>query len=407
MHEARRPHWRNWSGSVHAQPRKIVRPTSERALCGLVRQARERVAREQGFAVRVAGAGHSASDLVPTDGIIVDLRRFRRVIATDRGRRRAVVQAGAELQRLGRRLYEADLALPNYGDVATQTIGGAIGTGTHGTGSRERNLSAMLVGARIVDGRGEVRVVGEDEPEVLDAARVALGTLGVFTALELQLVPAFDVRRIEFAARTDDVLADLDRLVEANRSMDFYWYPRRDDCKVRLVNPVGGGSGVPRYGRLLELRDGYGHELIPTHSGIPHRFEECEYALPREAGRACFDAVRSRMRERWRADVGWRVLWRTVAADDGLLSPYGGRDSATISLHQNASLPWRDLFEDIEPIFRAHGGRPHWGKKHGMAAAQLAPLYPHWERFARIRRAFDPDGVFLTPYLRGLLGVGL
>lgn len=392
--------WQNWSGSVHAQPRQIVRPASERALCALVRRARQ--ARK---ALRVAGTGHSSSELVVTDGIIVDLSRFRRVVSTDRARCRAIVQPGAELQYLGTRLHTTDLALPNYGDAATQTIGGAIGTGTHGSGPEQRNLSAMLVGARLVDGRGEVRIIDEREPDILNAARVALGTLGVFTALELQLVPAFDVRRVEFAARTEDVLADLDYLVAANRSMDFYWYPRRDDCKVRLVNPTGGGSGVPRYGRLLELRDGYGHQVIPTHSGIPQRFEECEYALPRETGRACFEAVRARMRQRWRSIVGWRVLWRTVAADDALLSPCGGRASTTISLHQNASLPWREFFDDIEPVFRAHGGRPHWGKKHTRLGAQLAPLYPHWDRFARIRHKFDPDGVFLTPYLRELLGV--
>jgi hypothetical protein len=50
------------------------------------------------------------------------------------------------------------------------------------------------------------------------------------------------VRRIEFAAPTEDVLADLDHLVTANRSMDFYWYPRRDDCKVRLVNPIAAAA---------------------------------------------------------------------------------------------------------------------------------------------------------------------
>jgi FAD/FMN-containing dehydrogenase len=393
-------HWSNWSGSVCARPLRIARPHSERALCALVRKARE-----CGRSVRVAGAGHSSSELVATDGIVVDLARFRRVVSTSRSRCRAVVQAGAELQALGKALYRTDLALANYGDVATQRIAGAIGTGTHGTGPQQGNLSTMLVGARLVDGRGQIRVIDATDPDALSAARVALGTLGIFTALELQLVPAFDVQRIEFAAPVDAVLADLDRLVQGNRSMDFYWYPRRDDCKVRLVNPVGGGTGVAGYGRLLELREGYGHELIPTHSGIPHRFEECEYALPRDAGPACFAEVRARMRQRWRAGVAWRVLYRTVAADEAWLSPFFDRESATVSVHQNASLPWREFFDDIEPIFRAHGGRPHWGKKHGLRGPALARLYPRWDDFAGQRQRFDPDGVFLTPYLRELLGV--
>jgi hypothetical protein len=46
----------------------------------------------------------------------------------------------------------------------------------------------------------------------------------------------------------------------------------------------------------------------------------------------------------------------------------------TISLHQNATLPYRDYFEDIEPMFRAYAGRPHWGKKHTLRAGEPRPL---------------------------------
>jgi FAD/FMN-containing dehydrogenase len=145
--------------------------------------------------------------------------------------------------------------------------------------------------------------------------------------------------------------------------------------------------------------------VIPTHSGIPHRFEESEYALPAEQGPACFRAVRERVLQRWRRVVGWRVLYRTLAADDADLSPAHGRDTVTISLHQNSTLPWREFFADIEPIFLAHGGRPHWAKKHTRGAAELAPLYPRWSQFHRVRREFDPQGVFMTPSMRELLEV--
>ena len=56
-------------------------------------------------------------------------------------------------------------------------------------------------------------------------------------------------------------------------------------------------------------------------------------------------------------------------------------------------------------MFRAHGGRPHWGKKHTLRAADLRPLNPDWDRFLAVRQRLDPDGVFLNGYLRGLLGV--
>lgn len=398
MNAAAPVEWRNWSGSVAFVPGRHCTPADAEALATIVRDAHAR-----GDCVRAVGAGHTSNGQLVSTGVLVSTAALCGIVAHDRAALTATVRAGTPLQDLGRDLYEHDLALPNYGDIASQTVGGAIATATHGTGLMQPNLSRMLVGATLVDGRGYVRTIGRDETARLRAARVALGTLGIVVEATLALVPTFDVERREYAYGTEATLARLDEFVAGNRSFDFYWYPRRDDCKLRFVNPVGGGSPAPEGARLVELASGRGHEVIPTHTGIPHRFEECEYAMPLAAGPACFRAVRERILARWRASVGWRVLYRTVAGDDSYLSPASGRDTATVSLHQNASLPWREYFADLEPIFRDHGGRPHWAKKHGMEAAALAPLYPDWEEFARIRRRFDPDGTFLTPYLRRLL----
>jgi FAD/FMN-containing dehydrogenase len=102
--------------------------------------------------------------------------------------------------------------------------------------------------------------------------------------------------------------------------------------------------------------------------------------------------------------VVWPVEYRTVAADDAWLSPHQGRASVTISIHQDARLPFRELFLDLEPILRAHGGRPHWGKFHSATGATLRALYPEFERFARLRAELDPQGLFLSEPLRALLG---
>ncbi|MGI9016197.1 MAG: D-arabinono-1,4-lactone oxidase [Euzebya sp.] len=50
------------------------------------------------------------------------------------------------------------------------------------------------------------------------------------------------------------------------------------------------------------------------------------------------------------------------------------------------------------------GGRPHWGKVHTLTADRLRGLYPGWEQFQAVRAAYDPDGVFTSPYLRQILG---
>lgn len=394
--------WRNWSGSLRFRPQRFEQPESEQALVELVRRAAA-----DGQTVRVVGAGHSSSRLVETEDLLVSLEKLNGLQSHDRDHCVATLGAGTRVEDAGKALHEVGLALHNYGDVATQTLAGVIGTGTHGSGKMLPNLSAALVGVRLVTGRGELQEYTFDrEPGFLQAARVSLGALGIFTAVTLKLLPTYRIHRQEWCTHIDKCMDHLDELIELNRGFDFYWYPRRDEAKLRLLNPPGEGPGRLPYAQCVAEEEGWSHEVIPKHSGIANKFDEMEYALPAEAGPACFQEVRRRMKEKHRAIVGWRVLYRTIAADDAYLSPAQGRPTVTISLHQNAGLPFWEFFLDLEPVFRAYGGRPHWGKKHTLGAAELRPLYPLWDRFEAERRRMDPGGVFLSPAMRDLLGVG-
>ena len=42
--------------------------------------------------------------------------------------------------------------------------------------------------------------------------------------------------------------------------------------------------------------------------------------------------------------------------------------------------------------------RPHWAKHFLLGAAQLRPLYPHWDDFQSIRRTLDPANRLRNPY---------
>ncbi|MBU6281605.1 oxidoreductase, partial [bacterium] len=108
-----------------------------------------------------------------------------------------------------------------------------------------------------------------------------------------------------------------------------------------------------------------------------------------------------RMRSR-HGHVEWPVEFRTLAADRSWIGPASGRATVTISLHQGADLPCEEFFRDCEPIFLAHGGRPHWGKRHFRDGAWAREAYPSWERFAALRRELDPHGTFLSKPLRPL-----
>ncbi|EMG36867.1 FAD/FMN-dependent dehydrogenase [Desulfocurvibacter africanus PCS] len=391
--------WSNWSGSLRFTPGSVETPADEQELRALVIQAGE-----DGRSVRVAGAGRSSTPLAATEHVLVSMEHFQGLVTHDAQENEVTVRAGITLKRAGRIFHDLGLAMANPGDADPQSLAGAVGTGAHGTGKDLRILSSHLVGGRMVTGGGPIVAFDiEDDIEFVNMLRVSLGTLGIFTELRLRLLPAFELERREWCTHIEGCLAHLDELIEGNRNFDFYWYPRSDEAKLRTLNPPGQGMRDIPYATLRKETRGYSHELIPRHRKL--KFDEMEYFLPRKAGPECFREMRRRVRERWRKDAAWRVLYRTVAADDYHLSPATGRDSATISLHHKAGLSFKDAFEDIEPIFRHFGGRPHWAKQHSLRAEELRPMYPGWEEFLRMRKCLDPDGVLLNPYLRELLGV--
>jgi FAD/FMN-containing dehydrogenase len=396
MSDARRT-WTNWSGSVRFSPRVTEAPTSEEELVRIVRRAADR-----GWVVRPIGAAHSSTGIIETDGVAVSFEHMKGLVSHDATERVATLRPGTSVRETGDALLEVGLSMENLGDVDYQTIAGGIGTGTHGTGKRYTNLSGPLIGARLVTGRGEViEIDAERDPELLDAARVSLGALGIFSAVTLRAARAHRLRRREWCTHIDACLANLEELIDDHQHFDFYWYPRSDEAKLRLWNPAEREPRDVPGARLVKDVTGWSKDVLPNAQEL--RFEEMEYALPAAAGSPCFQEVRRRIKERHRQYVGWRVLVRTIAPDGGYLSPFYGRDSVTIALLQNNTLPYQAYFEDLEPLFRAYGGRPHWGKKHGLKARELRSLYPEWERFAAIRARLDPGGTLLSGSLRELL----
>ncbi|MDO3705077.1 D-arabinono-1,4-lactone oxidase [Micromonospora sp. C28SCA-DRY-2] len=399
----------NWSGSLVFTPARYAEPDDEDEVRALVRRARQ-----DGTTVRPVGSGHSSSPLVRTDGILLSLDRMAGVISDRAGL--ATVWAGTKLKTLGEGLYDAGLAMDNLGDVDYQSIAGATATGTHGTGLGFGNLSTQVAGVRLVTGTGELLDVGADSnPELLPAVRLSLGVLGVVTRVTLEVQPRYDLHRRSWCAPIEWTLDHLAELQHTNRNMDFYWYPRSDQTQIRVMNRADETpeervwalprvSGSDPWARPREVQVGPTHRTIPRHREL--RFEEIEYMLPAEAFPACFAEVRRRIRERHRRTVGWRVLVRSIAADDIWLSNAYGRPTTTIACLQNTSLPHEEYFRDVEAVFRQYGGRPHWGKKHWLTARELRPLYPRWDDFQALRRRLDPDGVFLGPDQARLLEEG-
>ena len=422
--------WRNWAGEQACTPARIARPRSTEEVGEEVRRARE-----QGRVVRVAGAGHSFTDAVLTDGVLLSLDAMDRVVWADPGGRRVRVQAGIRLHALSERLARFGLALENLGDVNVQSIAGAIATGTHGTGAELRNVSSQVEAVQLVAGDGTVHEL--DSGDALLAARVSVGALGVVTEVTLRCVPAYVLRGVDASAPLAGVLERLDEAATSARHFELYAFPFSDTVMTRtneivpapatppdpvrrwtedvLLNNVAFGGAcraarrvpraIPRISRGLTatLSERTRTDRADRVFASPRlvRFTEMELAFPREAARPAIEAV---LREVRRHPVIFPIEVRFVAGDDALLSPAGGRETVYIAVHNYRGMPFEPYFRAVQAIGELHGARPHWGKRHFHTASSLAPLYPGWERFQAVRAELDPEGRFTNAYVRRALG---
>lgn len=425
--------WRNWAGEQRCAPAALERPRSEEEVVAAVERARA-----AGQKVRVAGSGHSFTDIVCTDGRLLHLGALDRVLDADPETGLVRVQAGITLHRLTEELHARGLAMENQGDIDRQALAGALATGTHGTGARFRSISSQVAGMRIVKGDGEVVDVS-DEAE-LRAARVGLGALGVVTEVTLRCVPAFTLRRVDEPRPLEEVLASVDELAERYDHFEFYVFPYTDVALVRQLErsttlqpqppgqlqwwfeevalpnlAVGAAANlgkllpplIPSINRTLMKVVGRTERVDRSArvyaSRRDVRFTEMEYAIPREHGVEAIRRVLAEI-ERLRLPVVFPLEFRIVAGDDAYLSTAHGRDTVYIAVHQLVGMEFETYFRVVERIMDEYGGRPHWGKRHYQSAATLAPRYPEWDAFQEVRARFDPDGVFTNPYLERVLG---
>jgi FAD-linked oxidoreductase len=458
MSEPNDPHkraasWRNWAGDQSCRPVAVEIPGSIEEISEAITRAAAHDRR-----MRVAGAGHSFSDIALIEGSQLRLERLTGVLDIDRSSGLVRVQGGITIRELNARLAEHGLALENLGDIDVQSIAGAISTATHGTGARLRNISAQVAELTLVLADGStLRCAEEIDAEVFRAARVGLGALGVIAEVTLRCVPAFTLRGVDAPAPLSDTLERFEELALGNDHFEFFVFPHADTALTRTNNrtdqpprPRGRVSAYAddvlltnhafellcRAGRRFPRRIPQLNRLVTRLAGARTRvdrsdrifasprlvcFTEMEYALPRErtpeavnrimalvagqdlgGGRTAGEGPGGGLRNLFA--VPFPIEVRTVAPDDALLSTAAGRDSGFVAVHMYRGMAWEPYFRAVEAIMDELGGRPHWGKRHFQTAATLRPRYPDWDRFQAVRARLDPEGRFTNDWTDRVLG---
>jgi len=427
--------WQNWGRCEAATPLHVARPSSVDEVVEVVR-----FARDNGLAVKPVGAGHSFTAIAATTGIQLDIAAVEGVVAVDGNR--VTLAAGTNLHQLPALLEPFGLALANMGDIDRQTVAGATSTGTHGTGGAFGGLATQIRAVTLVTADGGILRVSETEnADLLPAARLGLGALGVLVDVTIECVPAFLLRAVEKPERFDDVVDTWAQRVADTDHFEFYVWPHTDTVLSKyntrlpvtadrhplsrfaswweddfmsntvLAAKLNLGVAVPR---LTPPINRFATRIVGdrAYTDVSHevfvaprrtRFREMEYAVPLETVPAILREIRALIDAK-----GWRISFpievRAAAADDLWLSTASGRATGYIALHRYYREDPTEYFRTIEQIMISYDGRPHWGKMHNRDAESLRGAYPHFDDFVAVRDRLDPGRLFGNAYLERVLG---
>jgi FAD-linked oxidoreductase len=427
--------WRNWGRSESVTPVQRRRPESTDEVVAAVREARD-----LGLRIKAVGAGHSFTGIALASGIQLDMSRLAGIRSVDGTR--VTVGAGTVLHDLSPMLDPHGLALQNMGDIDVQSISGATSTGTHGTGAQFGGLATRITGATLVTGDGSVLTVNKAEnADLLPAVALGLGALGILVEVTVECVPRFVLSAVERPEPLDEVLDGWEQRIDEADHFEFYWFPHTkaaltktntrlpSDAPTRPLTPAKRWfddsfvsnslfaattalqrrmpTTTPAVNRLSTRLTGNrqfsdrSYRVFATERAV--RFREMEYALPVADVPEVLRAI-----DRLIEDRGWTISFpvevRAAAADSLWLSTAHGRATGYIAVHRYYREDPTEYFTAVEDIMKAHGGRPHWGKMNTRTAADLAPAYPKFADFLRVRDRLDPDRLFTNPYLDRVLG---
>ena len=380
-----------------------------------------------GGRVRALGTRHSFNDLADNGATLVTVTGIAPEPLLDVTARTVTVGAGISYGAIAAWLQERGWALHNLGSLPHISVAGATATGTHGSGSRNRILSAAIAGLVYVDADGELRHAGRADLD-FDGMAVGLGAFGVVVRITLDVQPTYLVRQDVYAGPTwDRALADLDAIMSAAYSVSLFtdwtgdsiqmaWVKRRLEAPSEPATPEEF-FGAPRDLGPVRLADAPVDNLTvvgaagPWSERLPHfRLDsapsngneiQSEYFIDRGSGAAALDALR-----RLSPVITPLLLVseiRATASDRLWLS--GSYDRETLAIH----FTWRNQPDQVsaavtkvEATLAPFDSRPHWGKVTHIQAGQPELLYPRLRDARALFERLDPAGRFSNHRLERL-----
>lgn len=447
--------WRNWEHSLTSNAEVVV-ANDVAALRAVLRQAAS-----AGKTVRVSGGGRgerysgsfSGSPVVANDGGMIVMTPGLRTGWVDDSNHRLVAGGGMTLAEVGALARRHGLSFETTTAPSFLTVAGAVGTGCHGCGWHGGSLSDLVVGAEILTYDGAILSVDEDDPELLSAAKVSLGALGILLAVTFQLRPEFKLLATDDPNRDMRLtIQNIQSLVQGHDYCELIWYPfnekiwikkwdvvpfdtpdtnapsARQDRFVQWATATFGTpplvlathfpSLTPPIARALMAVTAERTMVAPTsqvfhyQNYFPRKLYDLSYAVPtgkdfaefRTAFLGIVDAI-ERYAERGIYPVNFLVHCRFLGGSEPYLAPAAGFHGTCMFevITYVGSEDW-SFYGEVEQLFLDLGGRPHWGKNYDTEQDFSALYGDRLCAFESVRGRLDPHGRFLNPFLRHVFG---
>lgn len=397
---------RNWAGNVEYRASRLSRPQSVDELQHLVAAANA-----AGRPVKALGTRHSFSPVADTDGELVSTVDLDGIVSIDRGEMTVTVEAGIRYGTLGSALHDSGLALANLPSLPHITVGGAVATGTHGSGTTNQCLSAAVAAIEYVGVTGELRR-WERGTSRFDGAVIALGEIGVAAYIVLDVEPTFDVTQVVYRDLPfETALTQLDEIMGSAYSVSLFtdwqrdvfhqvWVKQRSSDRSTIERTRGWFGLTPAAGSVhmveslsAESCTAQHGEPGPWHERLPHFRLECtpsvgeelqaEYFIDRVHGAEALRRVDAIAGELEPVLLVSEI--RTVARDELWLSGAFGHDALAIHFtFANDQPSVMATLRRVESVLAEFEPRPHWGKLTAMAPGVVQARFPRYADFAAL-----------------------
>jgi xylitol oxidase len=406
----------NWSANHAYRAARIEAPST-------VEEVQELVAGST--AVRALGTRHSFNPIADSADLLLSTANLTFAPHIQEHERLVTVGAGMRYGDLASELQRHGWALSNLASLPHISIGGAIATGTHGSGNGVRSLAASVAALEIVTASGEIVQLRRGDTD-FDGAVVSLGALGVVTRVALDIEPTYDVAQTVFEGlRFDEAVAHFDAVTGAAYSVSLFttwrnpdvidqvWLKRRPQTDAAPPADLFGAVPAPAdrhplpgisavnctaqmgvAGAWLDRLPHFRLDFTPSNG----EELQSEFLVPRRHAVAALAAVRELASKISPLLQVCEV--RTIAEDSLWLSSAFATDAVGLHFTWFKKQAEVEAFlPELEAALAEFDARPHWGKVFTADRAALERVYPRLDDFRSLAARLDPNRVFVNEFL--------